>query len=273
MSVSNACNFFFRADETEAILSERDGVRRARLLIKAARKVVGEGESVFVSPQDIVDVSAQHGEEMSEEREERREEREDRAERRDQWKRRVFAVTGATSLFCYIFTLLMHAPTQGNSKLNLAFALTLFNTRPALQVPEPSDTLTGNYKKKSAKDETSTLEGIWIIGDNLGVYSSGKVTWNHSENYVKIVQDNNSKQTIKLSTTDVQVVATSIWDLGLSVSKSSYKLNNSIIRTVYFLGFDSDEKEKSLKEFLSTCRTYTSSRKVEDEGGAAASKS
>jgi len=185
-------------DDVKDILAEKDVLKRGELLIEVARRVVGENEAVFVTPQDII---------------------------------------------------------SGNPRLNLAFALTLFNTHPNLEVKDPNRT-PSRRKLRIVQKESSKANGIWIIGKDLALYKSGSVSWDHKAGLLALKVESNE---VKLKREELQVINVQLWDFGFLVSaKSTARLGTVELqdRTVYLNELETEDKAKQLAEFLESCRRY-----------------
>jgi len=94
-----------------------------------------------------------------------------------------------------------------------------------------------------------------MSNDNVKpVKKSGKITWNDTLT-LHIDRDE-----VHILRTDIQVINTAMWDLGIIISSSSsYNIARLEIsgKTIYFSEFDNEDKLRKLNKFLESCRRFT----------------
>jgi len=118
-------------EDFDEIVAEKDLMKRAKLVIEAAKMVIGDKEACFVTAKDIV---------------------------------------------------------SGNPRLNMAFAVTLFSSHPALEALPPPISAS---RRKRTKEESTKVD-IWIIGDGPGEWNDGvTISWDDQKAILKFKSGKN----------------------------------------------------------------------------------
>jgi len=184
-------------EDVQQIFVEKDTLKRSEFLIEIAKRVIGEKNSIFVTPNDII---------------------------------------------------------NGNPRLNLAFAVTLFNTHPYLEV---KDSNTVQDAKSSATKESVKANGIWIIGKDFSLLKPGILSWDTKNGILSVKIDSDEA---KLKREDLQVIPVHLWDFGFAIaSKSNARLGAMELqeRIIYVHDLESPKKEPLLQAFFEACKRYT----------------
>eukprot|EP01116_Phalansterium_solitarium_P024214 TRINITY_DN880_c0_g1_i1.p1 TRINITY_DN880_c0_g1~~TRINITY_DN880_c0_g1_i1.p1 ORF type:complete len:471 (+),score=166.14 TRINITY_DN880_c0_g1_i1:139-1551(+) len=147
---------------------------------------------------------------------------------------------------------------DANPRLNLAFAITLFNVHPNLDTSPGSPADTIRTRKVQAAFDESAVDTVWIVlgGQPAVLKTSCKIAWSNQTGVLRL--EDSTGRLVTLKRHEIQVIPTTLWEVGILLSArygfSWAELRSLSDTAIYLNGIDN---QAGIIEFLSECRRFS----------------